>query len=222
MKNFKWFLTVTSAIVALILASCAPGILTIASLTQNIVEVTANSTDTDLSNLASWCDDSKDILMLWYDRANQPNGFDSRNEVFSHAGTDKNVYLNNEFVGNYGINGWKAIRDTINVNASNTTFNGTLILYLRADDLLRTSWDLIIGEVRQKVVTPTSYVLVEFQKQGSVYKVTKVQVGGEWQNFSVPKNKSWDEIGTKGFAFFKIDNDNHKVVDARVIYPNPQ
>jgi major membrane immunogen (membrane-anchored lipoprotein) len=66
-------------------------------------------------------------------------------------------------------------------------------------------------------VEVTNYVLVEFQKQGSVYKVTKVQVRGEWQNFSVPKNKSWDEIGTKGFAFFRIDDG--KVVDARVIYP---
>lgn len=218
MKNFKWFLTVTSAIVALILTSCAPGILTIASVTQNIVEVTANSTDDDLSNLASWCDDSKDILMLWYDFDDQPTGFTNRSFVFSRAADDKNVYLNNEFVGNYGINGWEAIRDTINVNASNTTFSGTLILYLRANDLLRTSWDLIIGENGQtKVVEVTNYVLVEFQKQGSVYKVTKVQVGSEWQNFSVPKNKSWDEIGTKGFAFFRIDNDI--VVDARVIYP---
>jgi hypothetical protein len=82
MKNLKWLLVVTSAIVALILTSCAPGILTIASVTQKIVEVTANSIDTDLSNLASWCD-SKDILMLWYDFDNQPTGFDSRKDVFS-------------------------------------------------------------------------------------------------------------------------------------------
>jgi hypothetical protein len=217
MKNFKWFLTVTSAIVALILASCAPGILPIASVTQNIVEVTANSTDTNLSNLASWCD-SKGILMLWYDRANQPNGFDSRREVFSHTETDKNVYLNNVYVGNYGTTVLDTIKATIEAEASETTFNGTLILYLRADDLLGTSWDLIIGEAGQtRVVEVTNYVLVEFQKQGSVYKVTKVQVRGEWQNFSVPKNKSWDEIGTKGFAFFRIDDG--KVVDARVIYP---
>jgi hypothetical protein len=81
MKNFKWFLTVTSAIVALILTSCAPGILTIASVTENIVEVTANSTDTDLSNLASWCR-SKGILMLWYDFDDQPDGFDSRSMSF--------------------------------------------------------------------------------------------------------------------------------------------
>jgi hypothetical protein len=217
MKNFKWFLTVTSAIVALILASCAPGILPIASVTQNIVEVTANSTDTNLLDLASWCR-SKGILMLWYDRANQPTGFDSRREVFSHTETDKNVYLNNVYVGNYGINGWEAIRDTINVNASNTTFNGTLILYLRADDLLRTSWDLIIGEAGQtRVVEVTNYVLVEFQEQGSVYKVTKVQVVGKWEDFTVPKDMRLTDIQTKRFAFFKIVNDI--VVDARVIYP---
>ena len=216
MKNFKWFLTVTSAIVALILTSCAPGILTIASVTQNIVEVTANSTDDDLSNLASWCD-SNGILMLWYDFDDQPTGFTNRSAVFSGgAAADKNVYLNNEFVGNYDTDDLNTIISTI--NASKTNFNGNLILYLRADDLLGTSWDLIIGENGQtKVVEVTNYVLVEFQKQGSVYKVTKVQVGGKWQDFTVPKNKSWDEIGTKGFAFFKIDDD--KVVDARVIYP---
>jgi hypothetical protein len=217
MKNFKWFLTVTSAIVALILASCAPGILPIASVTQNIVEVTANSTDTNLSNLASWCD-SKGILMLWYDLDldDQPTGFDSRKDVFSPRPTDKNVYLNNEFVGNYGTTVLDTIKATI--EASKTNFNGNLILYLRADDLLGTSWDLIIGEAGQtRVVEVTSYVLVEFQKQGSVYKVTKVQVRGEWQNFSVPKDMRLADIQTKGFAFFRIDDG--KVVDARVIYP---
>jgi hypothetical protein len=215
MKNFKWFLTVTSAIVALILASCAPGILPIASVTQKIVEVTAEATDSNLLNLAGWCKSKPNILMLWYDRANQPNGFDSRREVFSHTETDKNVYLNNVYVGNYGTTVLGTIEGTI--EASKTTFNGTLILYLRADDLLGTSWDLIIGENGQTKVARTNYVLVEFQKQGSVYKVTKVQVVGEWEDFAVPKDKSWDEIGTKGFAFFKIVNDI--VVDARVIYP---
>ncbi len=217
MKNFKWFLTVTSAIVALILASCAPGILPIASVTQNIVEVTANSTDNDLLDLASWCE-SKGILMLWYDFDDQPTGFTNRSAVFSGgAAADKNVYLNNVYVGNYGTT-LDTIIDTIEAEASETTFSGNLILYLRADDLLGTSWDLIIGEAGQtRVVEVTNYVLVEFQKQGSVYKVTKVQVVGEWEDFAVPKDKSWDEIGTKGFAFFKIVNDI--VVDARVIYP---
>jgi len=217
MKNFKWFLTVTSAIVALILTSCAPGILTIASVTQNIVEVTANSTDTDLSNLASWCD-SEGILMLWYDRDNQPTGFRDRNSVFSGgAEDDKNVYLNNVYVGNYGTTVLNIIIGTIEAEASNTTFNGNLILYLRADDLLRTSWDLIIGENGQTKVTNTTYVLVEFREEGSVYKVTKVQVVGKWKNFSVPKDMTLMDIQTKGFAFFKIVNDI--VVDARVIYP---
>ena len=215
MKNFKWFLTVTSAIVALILASCAPGILPIASVTQKIVEVTAEATDSNLLNLAGWCKSKPNILMLWYDLANQPTGFDSRKEVFLPLPTDKNVYLNNEYVGNYGTTVLGTIEGTI--EASKTTFNGTLILYLRADDLLGTSWDLIIGENGQTKVARTNYVLVEFQKQGSVYKVTKVQVVGEWEDFAVPKDKSWDEIGTKGFAFFKIVNDI--VVDARVIYP---
>ena len=218
MKNFKWFLTVTSAIVALILTSCAPGILPIASVTQNIVEVTAEATDSNLLNLAGWCKSKPNILMLWYDRANQPTGFDSRREVFSHTETDKNVYLNNVYVGNYGTTVLRTITETIEDEASKTTFNGNLILYLRADDLLGTSWDLIIGENGQtKVVGFTNYVLVEFQKQGSVYKVTKVQVGGDWQNFTVPKDMTLTDIQTKRFAFFRIDDGI--VVDARVIYP---
>ncbi|WP_448516731.1 hypothetical protein [Pseudothermotoga sp.] len=215
MKSLKWFLVVTSAIVALILTSCAPGILTISSVTQNIVEVTANSTDTNLSNLASWCDSKPDILMLWYDFDDQPTGFTNRSTVFSVNAADKNVYLNNEFVGNYGTADLDTIKNTI--NASKTTFSGTLILYLRADDLLGTRWDLFIGEAGQTKVTVTNYVLVEFQRQGSVYKVTKVQVGSNWQNFTVPKDMTLTDIQTKGFAFFRIDDD--KVVDARVIYP---
>lgn len=216
MKSFKWFLIVTAAIVALILASCAPGLGTIASVIQNIVEVTANSTDDNLLNLARWCNSNPEILMLWYDFDNQPSGFAGRNSVFSSNAADKNVYLNNEFVGNYGTTDLTTIQNTI--DASITTFNGTLILYLRADDLLGTSWDLIIGEAGQtKVTVTTSYVLVEFERQGDVYKVTNVQVRGDWQDFTVPKDMSLTEITNKGFAFFKIDDG--KVVDARVIYP---
>ncbi|WP_448520946.1 hypothetical protein, partial [Pseudothermotoga sp.] len=176
MKSLKWFLIVTAAIVALILTSCAPGILTFSSVTQNIVEVTANSTDANLLDLASWCDSKPDILMLWYDFDDQPTGFTNRSAVFSVNAADKNVYLNNEFVGNYGTADLDTIKNTI--NASKTTFSGTLILYLRADDLLGTRWDLFIGEAGQTKVTVTNYVLVEFKREGSVYKVTKVQSGG--------------------------------------------
>jgi hypothetical protein len=136
-------------------------------------------------------------------------------ESFQVLQTDKNVYLNNVFVGNYDTDDLETIKNTI--NASKTTFSGTLILYLRADNLLRTSWDLIIGENGQtRVVEVTNYVLVEFQKQGTVYKVTKVQVGGDWQNFTVPKDMTLMDIQTKRFAFFRIDDGI--VVDARVIY----
>ncbi|AJC74723.1 hypothetical protein AJ81_04745 [Pseudothermotoga hypogea DSM 11164 = NBRC 106472] len=215
MKSLKWFLIATSAIVALILVSCAPLPSIISSVTQNIVEVTANSTDSDLLNLASWCDSKPDILMLWYDFDNQPTGFTNRSLVFSVNAADKNVYLNNEFVGNYDMTDLDTIKNTI--DDSKTTFDGTLILYLRADDLLGTSWDLIIGEAGQTKVPVTNYVLVEFKREGSVYKVTKVQAGGDWQNFTVPKDMTLTDIETKGFAFFRIDDD--KVVDARVIYP---
>jgi len=214
MKSLKWFLIVTAAIVAMILVSCAPLPSIIPSVTQNIVEVTANSTDTNLLNLASWYDSNPDILVLWYDFDNQPTGFTDRSLVFSVNAADKNVYLNNEFVGNYGTDGLDRIKNII--NASKTTFDGTLILYLRADDLLGTSWDLIIGEYGQTRVL-TNYVLVEFKREDSVYKVTKVQVKGEWQKFTVPKDMTLTDITNKGFAFFRINDD--KVVDARVIYP---
>jgi hypothetical protein len=74
---------------------------------------------------------------------------------------------------------------------------------------------LIIGEDNETKAI-TNYVLVEFEVDSTgVYKVTKVQVNGEWENLSVPKNIT--DITNKGFAFFRIDDD--KVVDARVIYP---
>jgi hypothetical protein len=170
-----------------------------------------------LLNLAGWCESKPNILMLWYDFDDKPTGFTERSTVFSDAAADKNVYLNNVYVENYGTTDLNTIENKITIEASKTTFNGNLILYLRADNLFGTSWDLIIGENRRTKATITTYVLVEFQRQGSVYKVTNVQVGGDWQNFSVPKDKSWNEIGTKGFAFFRIAGD--KVVDARVIYP---
>jgi len=214
MKSLKWFLIATSAIVALILVSCAPLPSIISSVTQNIVEVTANTAD-DLLNLASWCDSKPDILMLWYDFDNQPTDFTDRSRVFSVNAADKNVYLNNEFVGNYGTDGLDRIKNTI--DASKTTFDGTLILYLRADDLLGTSWDLIIGEAGQTKTTVTNYVLVEFKREGSVYKVTKVQVKGQLLDFTVPKDMTLTDITNKGFAFFRINDD--KVEDARVIYP---
>mgnify|MGYP001093540593 CR=1 FL=1 len=213
MKSLKWFLIVTAAIVAMILVSCAPLPSIIPSVTQNIVEVTANSTDTNLLRLASWYDSNPDILVLWYDFDNQPTGFTDRSLVFSVNAADKNVYLNNEFVGNYA-DGLGTIINTI--DASKTTFSGTLILYLRADDLLGTSWDLIIGEAGQTKTTVTNYVLVEFKREGGVYKVTNVQAGGDW-NFNLPNNMTLTDIQIKGFAFFRINDD--KVEDARVIYP---
>ncbi len=213
MKGAKLWLILTAVAVALILVGCGPLTLTISSITQNIVEVTANATDTNLEALAEWCDSKSNILMLWYDFDNQPNGFNYRNGIFQIAAADKNVYLNNEYVGNYGTTSLSTIESTINSSA--TTFNGTLIMYLKSNDLLGTSWDLIIGEGNETKVANTNYVLAEFEKIDSkVYKVTLVQAGGDWRTFTVPKDIS---ITNKGFAFFRIDDD--KVVDARVIYP---
>ncbi|MGJ8455022.1 hypothetical protein ACSFC1_06935 [Pseudothermotoga sp. U03pept] len=218
MKGLKWLLLIAALIGILILSSCGSILTTIASVAHNIVEVTANNVDTTLRNLASWCD-SQDILMLWYDFDNEPEDFNERMTVFESPEyppvADKNVYLNNEYIGNYGtgLDQLDQIKNTI--SASKTTFSGTLIMYLRLDESL--NWDLYIGEDRQAKVTKTNYVLVEFEKDttNQVYKVTKVQVDRDWNAFVVPKNMS--SITNKGFAFFRIDDD--KVVDARVIYP---
>ncbi|MEJ5228947.1 MAG: hypothetical protein WHT65_03005 [Pseudothermotoga sp.] len=218
MKGVKLWLVGVALVVVLILVSCAPGNRTISSVAHNVVEVTANIKDTNLENLANWCD-SKNILMLWYDYDNQPTGFTERSIVFETTAADKSVYLNNEFVENYATTGLTTIQATI--NSSITNLSGTLTLYLRADDLLGTQWDLVIGESGQtKAVAITNYVLVEFEEidtTNHVYQVTKVQVGGDWNNFTVPKDIPLSNLANKGFAFFRIDDD--KVVDARVIYP---
>lgn len=219
MKGVKLWLVGVALVVVLILVSCAPGNRTISSVAHNVVEVTANIEDTNLENLANWCD-SKNILMLWYDYDNQPTEFTARSIVFETTAADKSVYLNNEFVENYATTGLTTIQATI--NSSITNLSGTLTLYLRADDLLGTQWDLIIGEDGQTKLAITNYVLVEFEEidtTNHVYKVTKVQVDQNWQNLDTTglKDIPLSNLANKGFAFFRIDDD--KVVDARVIYP---
>lgn len=211
MKGVKWWLLAIATVAVLAMVGCGPVIPIKSSVVHNIVEVTANGVDDDLKDLASWCD-TNNILMLWYDFDNQPQGFSDREDVFSGAAADKNVYIDNQYAGIYGNETIGTIEKSI--NNLKVSLSGTLILYLKANDLLGTSWDLIIGEDNQ-TKTITSYVLVEFEVDSTIYKVTKVQVVGDWQNLSVPKNIT--DIANKGFAFFRIDDD--KVVDARVIYP---
>lgn len=209
MKGLKWLLLIAALVSILILSSCGSITGIKPSLAHNIVEVTANNVDSKLTNLASWCY-TEQILMLWYDYDAQSTVFSERIDYFQPLAADKNVYLNNEFVGNYDLTN---LDQTI--NASKTTFSGTLIMYLRMNSSL--TWDLYIGEDRQTKAI-TNYVLVEFQEidtTNHVYQVTKAQVRGEWDKLDVPKNMS--SITNKGFAFFKIQDD--KVVDARVIYP---
>lgn len=217
MKGVKLWLLGTAVVLTLAIVGCAPGYSIKPGIAHNIVEVTANSTDSDLEDLASWCNDN-DILMLWYDFDSQPSGFDGRKTVFEMTVADKNVYIDNQYAGNYNTSNIEAIESSI--TSLKVTLSGTLILYLKANDLLGTSWDLIIGESGETKVAQTSYVLVEFQKTANnVYEVNKVQVG-DWNSFTVPKNITASNLVNKGFAFFKIDgNDGNKVVDARVIYP---
>jgi hypothetical protein len=158
--------------------------------------------------------------MLWYELDNQPQGFNDRNAVFSGAAADKNVYTDNQFIANYGTTSLNGVETAINNYVSNNNLSGSLILLLRAQDLLGTVYDLIIGEDGQTKAAITNYVLVEFEEIDStnhLYKVSKVRVDQDWKNFTVPKNISVTDLANKGFAFFRIDDD--KVVDARVIYP---
>lgn len=227
MKGLKWWFLVISVIMVLAVVGCVPSNPVKPSVAHHIVEVTANNIDTDLEDLADWCDQNN-ILMLWYDLNTQPPGFTNRNTVFRLAANDKNVYADNQYAGNYDISDLDTIETQI-INNLISQLSGTLTLLLRGTDILGTSYDLIIGESGEtKGVEITSkyvYVLVEFEEIDStnhVYKVTKVQVGEDWKNFTVPKNISATELANKGFAFFKIDKidtDNDKVVDARVIYP---
>lgn len=205
-------------VLALLLVSCAPVNPIKSSLAQHIVEVTANNTDFNLQNLANWCYNN-DILMLWYDFDQQPTGFTDRTQIFGRTPTDKNVYLNNIYVDNYDLQSLTSIQNTIQDSITNLALSGSLILYLKAKDPLGTSWDLILGEgTETKAIT--NYVFVEFQavdasNKNKVYKVTKVQSSGNWKDFYIPKGIT--DISSKGFAFFRIDDD--VVVDARVIYP---
>ncbi|WP_028843427.1 hypothetical protein [Pseudothermotoga elfii] len=219
MKGVKWWILLLGALFLLVLISCGPTYSTISSLAHHVVEVTANDNDSDLKDLASWCD-TKNILMLWYELDNQPQGFNDRNAVFSGAAADKNVYTDNQFIANYGTTSLNGVETAINNYVSNNNLSGSLILLLRAQDLLGTVYDLIIGEDGQTKAAITNYVLVEFEEIDStnhLYKVSKVRVDQDWKNFTVPKNISVTDLANKGFAFFRIDDD--KVVDARVIYP---
>jgi len=220
MKGVKWWILLLGALFLLVLISCGPTYPPISSLAHHVVEVTANDNDNNLKNLASWCDDTKNILMLWYDFDNQPQGFSDREVVFSRAAADKNVYIDNQFIDNYDTTNLDDVTTAINNYVISNNLSGSLILLLRAQDLLGTVYDLIIGEDGQTKVAVTNYVLVEFEEIDStnhLYKVSKVRVDQDWKNFTVPKNISVTDLANKGFAFFRIDDD--KVVDARVIYP---
>lgn len=219
MKGVKFWLFAIATVAVLAMVGCGPINPIKSSFAHNVVEVTANVVDDDLEDLASWCD-GKNILMLWYELDNQPQGFNDRNAVFSGAAADKNVYTDNQFIANYGTTSLNGVETAINNYVSNNNLSGSLILLLRAQDLLGTVYDLIIGEDGQTKAAITNYVLVEFEEIDStnhLYKVSKVRVDQDWKNFTVPKNISVTDLANKGFAFFRIDDD--KVVDARVIYP---
>ncbi|HPP71235.1 MAG TPA: hypothetical protein PLK95_10995, partial [Pseudothermotoga sp.] len=143
MKGVKWWILLLGALFLLVLISCGPTYPPISSLAHHVVEVTANDNDNNLKNLASWCDDTKNILMLWYDFDNQPQGFSDREVVFSRAAADKNVYIDNQFIDNYDTTNLDDVTTAINNYVISNNLSGSLILLLRAQDLLGTVYDLI-------------------------------------------------------------------------------
>lgn len=175
-------------------------------------------TNQDFMQLANWCAEQEDVVMLWYDLADPPVGFYDRTTLFVGATDviDRNVYLNNVFIANYEDTTIGEIISTISEH-QRKDFPGELKLRLVATDLSATAYDLFVDETKANDAT-ANYVLVEFEEvQTNVYKVTKVQVAENFANMDLPRNIPASELIYKGFAFFKIRDG--EILDNRVIEP---
>ncbi len=99
----KWFLVIlAAAVIAVLLASCGVPLATRKLATwYNIVEIVANDVDNDMKAIANATYNQR-VIFLWYDftSGERPEGFDPLN--FPTVPADKQVYLNWEYVGNYG------------------------------------------------------------------------------------------------------------------------
>ena len=218
MKKYVWIISV--AMLALLLFSCAPGVLTITSINAFLVEVTANSVDQDVKDLSTSCESytTPTVRMLFYNLDNPPTGlFPDRNDVFDGGtATDKAVYALNQYKGlcGAGISDVSDLEDGSSTDPSTYTPTANLTFYLRANDPLGLSWTMVVDDKAKSKLSRTNYVLAEFEEKDDVYSVTEVQVAGDISNLTLPTNIT--DL-SKGYAFFKIVNDI--VVDCEVIEP---
>ena len=218
MKKYVWIISV--AMLALLLFSCAPGVLTITSINAFLVEVTADSVDQSVKNLFTSCESytTPTVRMLFYNLDNPPTGFSDRNTVFSLSApaTDKAVYALNQYKGlcGAGISDVSDLEDGSATDPRNYTPTANLTFYLRANDLLGLSWTMVVDDKAKSKTSITNYVLAEFEVKDDVYSVTEVQVAGDISNLTLPTNIT--DL-SKGYALFRIDDDI--VVDCQVIEP---
>ncbi|KUK02204.1 MAG: hypothetical protein XD58_1671 [Thermotoga sp. 50_1627] len=216
MRKAKILFLLAAAVLILIVASCGPiVVLPKYGIPLNIVEAGVIR-DNLLEDLASWCANQNDLVMLYYPSTTLL----SNRGIVGMSSTDKFVFLNNEIAGGYS-------NDTELSNTKDQILNwlkpvsnleGNLTLKLVPNDLLGTTWDLVIGVggEEKSVITPDSgYVLVQFVNQNGVYTVTNVQLETDWKNLNVPKNIPASQL--KGYAFFKIENE--EITASRVILP---
>lgn len=216
MRKAKVLFSLAAAVLILIVASCGPiVVLPKYGIPLNIAEAGVVR-DALLENLASWCATSTDLVMLYYPSTTlfSDRGFQGM------SATDKLVFLNNEIAGGYA-------NDTELNNAKTqislwlkpvANLGGNLTLKLVPNDLLGTTWDLVIGvgSEEKAVMTPDSgYVLVQFENQNGVYTVTSAELRTNWKDLYVPKNIPASQL--KGYAFFKIEDG--EITASRVILP---
>ena len=213
MKKYVWIISV--AILALLLFSCAPGVLTITSINAFLVEVTANSVDQSVKDLFTSCESytTPTVRMLFYNLTDQPTGFSDRNTVFSAAASDKAVYALNQYEGQCGPTDISDVSD-LGTDPSTYTPTANLTFYLRANDPLGLSWTMVVDDKAKSKAAITNYVLAEFEEKDDVYSVTEVQVVSDISNLTLPTNIT--DL-SKGYALFRIDDGT--VVDCEVIVP---
>ena len=218
MKKYVWIISV--AMLALLLFSCAPGVLTITSINAFLVEVTANSVEPSVKNLSTSCESytTTTVRMLFYNLDNPPTGlFPDRNEVFDGGtATDKAVYALNQYKGLCGtdISDASDLEDGSATDPSNYTPTANLTFYLKPNDPLGLSYTMVVEDKAKSKLSMTNYVLAEFEVKDDVYSVTEVQVVSDISNLTLPTNIT--DL-SKGYALFRIDDDI--VVDCEVIEP---
>lgn len=213
MRKAKILFFLAAAVLILIVASCGPiVVLPKYGIPLNIVEAGVVR-DARLENLASWSANRTDLVMLYYPSTTL---FSNRG-IVGMSSTDMLVFLNNEIAGGYS-------NDTELSNTKDQILNwlkpvsnleGNLTLKLVPNDLLGTTWDLVIGEAGATKVVETNYVLVEFENRSGVYAVTNVQIKGNFGDVNPPKNIPASQL--KGYAFFKIEGG--VITASRVILP---